>query len=130
MMVGRLMLPMLIFYWPLHSIDHRPIGILSAILDKRSLENKKFKLSNWAIIVHIPQLDRKRVKRLQISKLDKVDKCLARYSPRAEANNGTMQNDTVQYNATSCNTMQYHTIPMQYHKIYQCNTIRYTNAIP
>ena len=49
----------------------------------------------------------------------KVDRCLARYSPHAEANNGTMQNDTVQYNATSCNTMQ-----------YQCNTIRYTNAIP
>ena len=74
---------------------------------------------------------------------NKVDRCLARYSPRAKANNGTMQYhaipcntvrfntiqcDTVQYNATSCNTMQYHAIPMQYHKI-QCNTIRY-NSIP
>ena len=66
----------------------------------------------------------------------KVDRCLARYSPRAEANNGTMryhaircntvrfytiQCDTVQYNAISCNTMQYNEIP--------CNTIRY-NSIP
>ena len=48
MMVGRLMLPMLIFYWPLHSIDHRLIGILSAILDKRLKTTKKFKWSNWA----------------------------------------------------------------------------------
>ena len=40
------------------------------------------------------------------NRLNKVDRCLARYSPRAEANN-----------AIPCNTVRYNTIP--------CNTIRY-----
>ena len=34
----------------------------------------------------------------------------------------------MQHLAIPCNTMQYHAIPMQYHKI-QCNNIRY-NSIP
>ena len=45
----------------------------------------------------------------------KVDRCLARYSPHAEANN-----------AISCNTVWYNTIPydtMQYHTI-QCNNMQ------
>ena len=51
--------------------------------------------------------------------IDKVSRCLARYSPRAKANNAipcntvifnTIQCNTVQYNATSYNTMQYHAI--------------------
>ena len=49
----------------------------------------------------------------------KVDRCLARYSPRAEANNAIPCN-TVRYNTIPCNTIQYNAMTcktMQYHKI-------------
>ena len=55
---------------------------------------------------------------------NKVGRCLARYSPRAEANN-TIPCNTIQYNAMTCKTMQYHKMQsntMQYHTM-PCNTM-------
>ena len=62
----------------------------------------------------------------------KVDRCLARYSPRAEANNALPCNteDIIQYHAIPCDTtwklcdtMRYKAIPcMQYHTM-PCNTM-------
>ena len=46
----------------------------------------------------------------------KVGRCLARYSPRAEANN-TIPCNTIWDNAMTCKTMQYHKM--------QCNTMQY-----
>ena len=52
-------------------------------------------------------------------KLDKVERCLARYSPRAEANN-----------AIPCNNVRYNTIPCNTDTTWKlCDTIRY-KAIP
>ena len=48
--------------------------------------------------------------------INKVGRCLARYSPRAEANN-TIPCNTIRYNAMTCKTMQYHKM--------QCNTMQY-----
>ena len=55
----------------------------------------------------------------------KVDRCLARYCPRSEANNSALQYHTIQ-----CNTMQYNEVPyntMQCNAM-PCNTIQY-NAV-
>ena len=64
-----------------------------------------------------------------------VDRCLARYSPRAEANNSiacnTMQwnlipYDNIRYNAIQDNTMQYHKVTkytIRYNEM-ECNTIQ------
>ena len=54
---------------------------------------------------------------------DKVDRCLARYSPRAEANNAIPCN-TVRYNTIPCNAIRYNGMTWKL-----CDTIRY-KAIP
>ena len=54
----------------------------------------------------------------------KVGRCLARYSPRAKANNSKPCN-AIRYNAMTCRTMQYHKMQsntMQYHTM-PCDTM-------
>ena len=49
----------------------------------------------------------------------KVDRCLARYSPCAKANNAIPCN-TIRYNTTPCNTMRYNAMT--------CKTMRYQDT--
>ena len=56
----------------------------------------------------------------------KVDRCLARYSPRAEANN-VIPCNTVRYNTIPCNKILYNMKTMRYHTRYkiQSNSMQY-----
>ena len=54
----------------------------------------------------------------------KVDRCLARYCPRSEANNGAVQYHTIQCNTMQYNEVPYNTMQCQYHMM-QCNAMQY-----
>ena len=57
-------------------------------------------ISTYVTILYIYNYD---IKYIINIKYNKVDRCLARYSPRAEANNA-MPCNTVRYNTIPCNT--------------------------